>query len=237
MSKMYNALVSCELLTRTPLQRGGARRISGDGVFEGRPMYSSLGVQVSRFGGVLERSPQYASLSDEHWRTIIKMTRRAEYALESFADTPVLRQLDAAKALVDFNTLSTNHISVKYFGAIAFGRNLFLSCHTNEDFTLSVTQVFLKGSDSYAATDRVVAFFCFPTLGIAVPMRPGDYIIFNATLPHSILSRCYCSDDIMCVSYYLKSMVVGKNDNGIPLSPAPDQIYLSTIYDSINRSL
>jgi hypothetical protein len=232
MSKMYDALVSCELLSRTPLLRGDARRIFGD---RGRPMYSSIGAQVSRFGGVLERSPQYASLSEEHWRTLIKMTRRAECALESFADASVLRQLNAAKALVDFNTLSSNNTSVKYFGAIAFGRNVFLRCHTDEDFTFSVTQVFLKGSDCYAATDRVVAFFCFPTLGIAVPMRPGDFILFNASLPHSISSRCHSSDDFMCVSYYLKSMVVGMNDNGIPLSP--DQIYLSKMYDDIDRSL
>jgi hypothetical protein len=235
MSKIYDALVSCELLSRTPLLRGDARRIFGDGVLGGRPMYSSVGVQVSRFGGVLERSPQYASLSEEHWRTIIKMTRRAENALESFADTSVLRQLNAAKALVDFDTLSNNNISSKYFGAIAFGRNVFLRCHTDEDFTFSVTQVFLKGSDCYAATDRVVAFFCFPTLGIAVPMRPGDFILFNSTLPHSISSRCHSSDDIMCVSFYLKSMVVGLNDNGIPLSP--DQIYLSKMYDNIDTSL
>jgi len=231
MSKLYEALVSCELLSRTPLSRGDARRIFGDG---GRPMYSSVGAQASRFGGVLERSPQYASLSEEHWRTLIKMTRRAECALESFADPSVLRQLNAAKALIDFNTLSNNHTSVKYFGAIAFGRNVFLRCHTDEDFTFSVTQVFLKGSDSYAATDRVVAFFCFPTLGIAVPMRPGDFILFDASLPHSISSRCHGSDDIMCVSYYLKSMVVGMNDNGISLSP--DQIYLSKMYDDIYRS-
>jgi hypothetical protein len=126
MLKIYDGLVSCELLSRTPLLRGDARRIFGDGVFGGRPMYSSVGVQVSRLGGVLERSPQYASLPEEHWRTIIKMTRRAEYALESFGDTSVLHPLNAAKARVDFNTLSNNHISSTYFGAIAFGRNVFL---------------------------------------------------------------------------------------------------------------
>jgi hypothetical protein len=40
-----------------------------------------------------------ATLSDECWRTIMIMTRRAESALESFADTSVLYQLNAAKAL------------------------------------------------------------------------------------------------------------------------------------------
>jgi hypothetical protein len=27
-------------------------------------------------------------------------------------------------------------------------------------------------------------YFCFPTLGVAVPLRPGDYLRFNALIPH-----------------------------------------------------
>ena len=48
------------------------------------------------------------------------------------------------------------------------------------DFTMSITQVFLKGQLEYHLNDDVVAYFCFPTLGVAVPLRPGDYLIFNA---------------------------------------------------------
>lgn len=70
----------------------------------------------------------------------------------------------------------------------------------------------------YAPTDEPVAFFCFPTRRVAIPMRPGDFLIFDATIPHSVSSRCHRSDDIMCVSFYLKSMVVGLNDNSIALS-------------------
>lgn len=216
MSDMFTALVACEELSRSSLKRGEARKIFGDGTSGGAPMYSSVGVQASRCGGILERSPRYASLQDHHWKTIVNMTRRAESALESFADT------------VDFKTLSApnnSHHCVKYFGALAFGRNVFLRCHTDEDFTLSVTQIYRKGRDSYSPTDEPVAFFCFPTRTVAIPMRPGDFLIFDATLPHSISSRCHSADDIMCVSFYLKSRVVGMNDNSIPLST--DQYELS----------
>ena len=173
-------------------------------------MYSCVGVQASRFGGVVQCSPCFASLSNEHWTTIIEMARRAESALESFADTAVLRQLAAAKEVVQFTTLSapySHHHHVKYFGAIAFGRNVFLRCHTDEDFTMSVTQIYLNGRDRYGAKDAVVAYFCFPTRGVAIPMRPGDYILFDATLPHSISSRCHHLDDIMAMSFYLKSRI------------------------------
>lgn len=237
MMKLFNALVTCEALSRKSLERGESRRTFGDDNSGGAPMYSCVGVQASRFGGVVQCSPCFASLSNEHWTTIIEMVRRAESALESFADTAVLRQLAAAKEVVQFTTLSapySHHHRVKYFGAIAFGRNVFLRCHTDEDFTMSVTQIYLNGRDRYGAKDAVVAYFCFPTRGVAIPMRPGDYILFDATLPHSISSRCHHLDDIMCMSFYLKSRVVGMNDNSIPLSA--EQIYLSTLHNNIEKS-
>jgi hypothetical protein len=217
MMDIVESLVACESLSRNSLERGDKRRTFGDGVSGGTPKYTSVGVQASRLGGVLDRSPCLASLSDKHWSTIIKMTRRAESALESFADTSILRQLTAAKQVVDFRTLSTpDSKCVKYFGALAFGSNIFLRCHTDEDFTMSVIQIYLKGSDRYTVSDEVVAFFCIPTKGIAVPMRPGDYVVFDATLPHCISSRCHSMDEIFTVAFYLKSRVVGMNDNSIP---------------------
>ena len=56
------------------------------------------------------------------------------------------------------------------------------------------------------------------TLGVAVPMRPGDFLLFNARLPHCISSRCCADDDIMCISMFLKTAVVGGNDNGKDLN-------------------
>ena len=128
MMKLFNALVTCEAPSRKSLERGESRRTFGDDNSGGAPMYSCVGVQASRFGGVVQCSPCFASLSNEHWRTIIDMARRAESALESFADTAVLRQLAAAKQVVKFKTLSApySHHRVKYFGAIAFGCNVFL---------------------------------------------------------------------------------------------------------------
>jgi hypothetical protein len=32
----------------------------------------------------------------------------------------------------------------------------------------------------------IVVYFCFPTLGVAVPQHPGDYLMFNALIPHCI---------------------------------------------------
>ena len=52
-----------------------------------------------------------------------------------------------------------------------------------------------------------------------VALRAVDVIIFNAHEPHSIYSLCNNSDVVYCVSMYLKTAIVGLNDNLIELSP------------------
>jgi hypothetical protein len=163
----------------------------------------------------------YSSLSKDSWKVIMKMATRAEAAFESFANTEVIHQLTAAKELIPFKTMSAPDLNMcaKYFGGMAFGRNVFARCHTDDDFTMSVTQIYLEGVDQYGISDRVVAYFYFPTLGFAIPMHPGDYVIFDATKPHCLSSRCHSNDNIIGVSFYLKSLVViGLNDNSIPLT-------------------
>ena len=49
--------------------------------------------------------------------------------------------------------------------------------------------VHVKGKQ-YLPDDEVVAYFCFPRLGFAVPLRPGDALIFNPKEDHAVLSRC-----------------------------------------------
>ena len=114
--------------------------------------------------------------------------------------------------------------SAKFFGGIAFGSNVFLRCHTDQDFTMSISQVFVKGKPHYHLSDDVIIFFCFPMLGVAVPLRPSDYLLFNPLIPHCISSRCKHEDEIMCVSIYLKTVIVGLNDNSLPLTPLQNEL-------------
>ncbi len=103
---------------------------------------------------------------------------------------------------------------------IAIGTNVFLRCHTNADFTMSICQVFLKGKSKYHLNDNLVVYFCFPTLGVAVPLCPGDYLMFNTLIPHAISFRCKFDNEIMCVSMFLKTAIVGLNNNDLELTPA-----------------
>ncbi len=58
-----------------------------------------------------------------------------------------------------------------------------------------------------------MCFFAFPQIGIAVPLQPGDTLMFNPQEPHCISLRCSKDDNIYCISSYLKTQVVGLNDN------------------------
>jgi hypothetical protein len=97
----------------------------------------------------------------------------------------------------------------KYFGAMGFGCNVFLCCHHASNFTLSMCHILLDGKDHYNLNDEVVMYFCFPMLGVAIPMRPSDFLLFNSRVPHCISTRR---------AFYLKTMVVGGNNNSMELT-------------------
>ena len=142
------------------------------------------------------------------------MMRRAELCFEQIANHQVISHVYHARSLVPFKTMSGS----KYYGEMAFGCNVFFWCHTDSDFTMSISQVFIKGRNSYEVDDEVVVYFCFPTLGVAVPLQPGDFLMFNVLIPHCISPQCNFNDNIMCVSMYLKTAAVGMNNNTISLT-------------------
>ncbi len=94
---------------------------------------------------------------------------------------------------------------------------MFLRCCTGADFTMSISQVFLKGRNRYKIVDEVVVNFCFPTLGVAVPHCPGDFLLFNALIPHCISSQSKLDHNIMYVLMYLKLAALGMNNNSLSL--------------------
>ena len=86
--------------------------------------------------------------------------------------------------------------AARIFNGIGFGVNIFLRSHTDIDFIQSIVQVHTD-SKLYKYDDRIVCYFCFPRIGIAVALRPGDYLLFlNATESHALSSRCHKSDNV-----------------------------------------
>jgi hypothetical protein len=221
MNDIVSTLEECERLKKTSLIRSECKRIFGD---YGRPvMYTSVGVQVSRNSPeVLNCNAFLQNLPKRQWTILMKLMRKAEDCFERLADSEVISHINHAKLVVPFKTMkspfSSTESSLNYYGGLAFGSNVFLRCHTDEDFIMSMVNVHLKGMRQYSTSDPIVVYFCFPTLGVAVPLRPGNFLLFNPLIPHCVSSRCRHFDKIMIVSMYLKSAVVGMNNNQLPLN-------------------
>jgi hypothetical protein len=135
-------------------------------------MYTCVGNQVSRNSQqVFDHAPFQDKLKQHHWEALMWMMRRAELCFKMIVDHQVVSHIHHAMMVVPFKTMSGS----KYYGGIAYGCNVLLRCHTNADFTMSISQVFLKETNRYEIDDEVVVYFCFPTLGVAVPLRPGNF--------------------------------------------------------------
>ncbi len=96
---------------------------------------------------------------------------------------------------------------------------------------MSIAHVHLKGKDEYELHDDIVVYFCFSTMGVAVPLCPGDFLLFNALILYCILSWCKQTDNIYCLYMYHKSVIMGMNNNLMPLTTK--QAILSNRYQNI----
>ena len=160
-------------------------------------------------------------------KLILAHFRGVERLFKAFLPTVDIRQVLGGIELVDAETFTiTNGESSEIFAAFAVGKNVYLSCHIDDDFTYSCTTLLCSDESK---KDKILAYFCFPRLGIAVPLRPGDTLFFNAREPHMISSRTNNEIDIYCLSFYLKSNVIGGNDNKKELSE--DQEHYANLFE------
>ena len=105
--------------------------------------------------------------------------------------------------------------SSELFGAMAYGKNVNLNAHTDEDFAYSMTLIHKKDC-VYSLRANLVIYFAFTDISHLVPLRPGDMLIFNPQHAHCISSQINVEDEIYCASLYLKTRAVGGNDNSLP---------------------
>jgi hypothetical protein len=111
--------------------------------------------------------------------------------------------------------------SQSIWGSLACGKNYYLNSHLDDDFFCSFSTIASSGGlrqdiNRYSMDAEVCNYFTFPEQGVAVALRPGD--MFNPRYYHSLSSRTssFRNHDVFCLSLYLKTAVVGKNNNTLP---------------------
>jgi hypothetical protein len=208
--------MTCLSKRHTNVVRGASKSVFGQHKYccvGAKPRRNAPGVEpgVFKFNGMWK----------DEWNEVVNSVKRCEHAFHAYADSDVIAHIREARKLVPWETIeccgNDNYANPSIFNGIAFGVNVYLRAHIDHDFTYSVIQVHVDGID-YNLEDDVICYFCFPRLGIAVPLRPGDFLLVNALEYHCLSSRCKEDVDIFCVSSYLKTAVVGGNDNKRALS-------------------
>ena len=210
-NKLCDALDAFEKVQRGSLKRGCP-------IF-GEHKYTSAGKQPGRAASGVKDTYHMSKVSEDHVEAVVSYMINLEKLFEIYAESDVLIMVTEARKLLNYQTLSCHKRRCEIFGAFAFGRNVYLPSHRDKDFTYSIISVHLRDSIYHEADKRIVAYFGFPRLGVAIPLRPGDVLIINHLEPHSVSSRCYESDELFCFSAYLKSSIVGLHDNKLELHP------------------
>ena len=209
-TNLWNAFSSLERVQRFSIPRGKDKPVFGPYKYTG-----AMGWQPKRNGTGITSSYHYRKLKTSEISSIHSHIYKLEQLMIEYSSPQTVRMLQSAKSLMNWPTIG----SCDVYSAIACGRNVYLSAHVDNDFTYSIVTIH-SNLGSYRIDDEIVGYFCFPRIGTAVPLRPGDVLIFNAREPHCVSSRYNARDDILCLSVYLKSSIVGGNDNFTqPYSP------------------
>jgi hypothetical protein len=201
---------------KNKLVRGQSKTVFGESKYccvGSKPIRNATGVDPGQYN--------LDGVTKDEWDCIVTAVKRSEHAFYCYAGTEAIRHIRDARDLTSWETIKYSDekdvSDAAIFNGIAFGVNVYLRAHIDNDFTYSVIQVHVDNAD-YTIEDDVVCYFCFPRLGVAVALKPGDFLLVNALEYHCLSSRCSIDVDIFCVSSYLKTAVVGGNDNGKSLS-------------------
>ena len=102
--------------------------------------------------------------------------------------------------------------------AVAVGLNVYLNFHTEEYFDISTACIMKQGQ--HCQLDYYIVLYLYLTfLGVAVPLCPGDVLIFNSLEDNCIKSRVLLDEQLYFIFLSLKSRVVGLNNNETALLP------------------
>jgi hypothetical protein len=124
-----------------------------------------------------------------------------------------LKFIEETKALSRYPGFQfpAQHGESSIWPALSCGCNVSLPLHTDQDYFISAVCTHTKENTG----NRVLQYFCFPTLGKCVPMRNGSILLFNPQVPHCLSSPCRDTDMVYAMSAYLKSLVVAGNSNSV----------------------
>ena len=188
--------------------------------------YLCIGSKANRSKhGVSAYSQGLASISLDQQEVIQKYVDECERLYSCYISGDEVARVVEGIRLTGATTFSLPGIQdwkAKYFNSIAGCHGgVVLPMHIdNGDFGMGHISI----QCANAQADTILSYFCFPTLGVAVPMRAGDHLLFNPMVPHMISSNCDLKTRILPLSLYLKKDIIGLNNNKLDLTAEQKQM-------------
>lgn len=216
------------MLDKLPRTNRGANR---EGVCD---QYVTIGAHPYR----CKKGISYTDVKEKlqrDYNVVVNMVRTGEHCAQFVLPKGVYESLKITKQFFKWGCLRKkvkNKFQAKetdLWSSIATSFNYTSSCHTDKDFFLSMlTVTTTEGTVNgrYTYEQPIAVYFVFPELGIAVGLRPGDQLLFNPLYYHSVSTKNFAiyNNPVFVTSFYLKTAIVGQNDNDKAIEPELYQI-------------
>jgi hypothetical protein len=208
---LFNAFVRMAVAGKSNSRVSSKTRVAlASGSVSGK--YISKGIYAARNRRGLAVHSNSEVRSDKARRCVSSFFRSIEEKAKGYIDARQLLFLDAVRRRLDYNVLRPFECCESaIWPSVAFGKDVFLRVHRDEDYFWSLTTVVTK--EGYETNADITNYFCFPTHGFCIALRPGDMLIFNALEDHCASSICRERTKSFGVSLYLKTAVVAGNCN------------------------
>ena len=109
-----------------------------------------------------------------------------------------------------------NHFEDSVWTSAALSYNYVSAAHVDDDCFFTALLVTVDtDDDSYDMHQEIAVYFCFPSCGKAIGLRPGDILLFNPLYYHCVSKRTksYENKEVFLAALYLSTSVIGGNDN------------------------
>jgi len=218
----YNTVRALERLQAT--EKTCRRSKSKSGTSTSGARYAIFGNKVHR-GGHGFVHDKLSKTDPQSARTLEKWARRMERLVCEFIPSGWLRAISKANGFCGWPTVGR----CRFVAAMASSVNYDAPAHDDDDYLFSIHQVNVVG---HLDSVDVVQWFCFPTYGFAIGLRPGDVILFNPHVHHCLSEKTeeYSDVDVHVTTFYVKTAHVGKNDNSLPLTEE-EQLYYNMTFE------
>lgn len=170
--------------------------------------------------------------NDNTKKSFARLVNTIETLIASWLPTTELRNRALADQVIGVGKhgLGSSKNNGHMFASLAMGKRIFLNCHQDEDAWYSAIVVFADPNCKDHQASNILAYMCFPEDGYALALRDGDCLCFHPMKPHAISSGAV-QYDYRCLSFYVKSKLVGGNDNSKPLTKEQNKMLHNSIAD------